>query len=328
MKKNILTILVSISLVTTIIPIPATNTWSSKLNSFIVFPEEPSLDTPLVPNQNGLIQLDEERICQLSEKIQQNFTRRSQLSYGSLALKATIVGIGLYQLGFLNFILPAPKGDDQSEALKTRITALENMVKILAAKAGISPIASAADVPRQGRLEWLLNGTKSIAQFATIGVVTAKLLQINNYIEAQPTMDYFSKKHLVGEHNLLDYIALLHKTVKAAANPLDDDIESSAYHKRAVAPMVESIAVNLERLIAFTEYYFSLHDEELVKKHALEDVSRRIFNVSNTFLRKMHEQLQKPLFEKQVIAIVEDLRDELVGCIKKCIIFERVVQAN
>lgn len=320
MNKQIITSLLLAALISNnTIPVTKSNSsWSSKFSSFLAFPEEVYLDTPIAPDATGLIQLDEHRIHELHEKIKYNFLRRNQLSYGSTALGATVFGIGLYQMGFLNFVLPTPKSADPNiEALKTRLTTLEGLVKVLAEKVGVKPdeISTAA---AKTRLEWLLSGIKSITTFCTLGVATAKIMQIKNYIETKPTIAYF-----LSRHNLLERLEILRKTVTAAVQPMDDDIHSLDYHRKAIAPMLISIATHLEKLVAFTEYYFASQDPDVVKSQAMEDQSRRVFNISNTFLRKMNQQLQLPVLQPEIVAIVEEFKSELTMSVKRCTFFEK-----
>lgn len=313
MKKQILALLLSVSFTLSTIPAPQSKTRSlgSMFTSFVTFPDEVYLDAPIAPDTTGLIQLDENRIHELHEKIKYNFIRRNQLSYGSFALSSAVFAVGLYQLGFLNLVLPAAKASAPSpENIESRLKFLEDTVKRLAEKESLQPKIS--------RMEWLLNGTKSITSFFTLAVASAKMMQIKNYIEAKPTIAYF-----LGKHNLLDRIEVLRKTVVAAVQPTDDDTHSLDYHRRAVAPMLQSIAVNLEKLVAFTEYYFASQDQEIVHNQAMEDQSRRLFNVSNGFLKKMHEQLQKPVFDPDIVAIVEEFKGELTLSIKRCTFFEK-----
>lgn len=285
--------------------------FGSALTSFIVFPEESSLDTKLAPDAQGLIQLDENRIHELHEKIKYNFTRRNYLSYGSFALTGSVFLLGAYQLGFLSYILPESKvAAPNPSSVESRLKFLEDTVKTLSEKVKVQPQIS--------RLQWMLDNAKSITTFATLAVASAKLMQIKNYIEARPTIAYF-----LNRHNITEPIELLRKTVIAACQPMDDDLHSLDYHRRAVAPMVRSIAAQLEALVAFTEYYFSSQDKEIVLAQAMEDQSRRLFNLSNTFLRLMHEQLQKPVFDPHIVAIVEGFKGDLVMSIKRCTFFEK-----
>lgn len=321
MKKQILTVLLSASFLTQTFPAaPQKNkSWGSYISSFVLFPDEVTHDTPLAPDQTGLIQLSEKRIHELHDKIKYNFIRRNQLSYGSLALKAAVFGIGLYQLGFFNLVAPAPKSEDPNiEALKLRVSILEGIAKVLAEKAGVKLDEMSNAAPKQSRLEWFLNGTKSITTFCALGLVTAKILQINNYIEAKPTIAYF-----LSRHNLLERLEVFRKTITAAVQPSDDDIHSLDYHRRAITPMLQSIAAHLEKLVAFTQYYFALQDQELVQNQAMEDQSRRLYNLSNSFFRKMHAQMQKPVFDADIVAMVEEFKSDLTLSIKRCSFFEK-----
>lgn len=330
MKKQVLALLLVSTFTQSLFPVikrgkPARKQTATEmaignvLFKMITFPGEPEADTPIEPDENGLIQLDENRIRELHEKIKYNFMRRNQLSYGSLALKAAVFGIGLYQFGFFNLVAPAPKSSDPTiEALKAEVTLLKKLVKVCTDKLGIKAEEIATEVTKQTRIEWLLSSTKSITQFCALGIATAKLMQINNYIEAKPTMAYFFNRH-----NVVERVEVLRKTVAAAVQPMDDDIHSIDYHRRAVAPMLQSIAINLEKFVAFTEYYFASHDQEVVRTQAMEDQSRRLFNVSNAFLKKMHEQLQKPVFDPDIVAIVEEFKGELTLSIKRCTFFEK-----
>jgi hypothetical protein len=313
MKKQILTLLVSVSFTLSIIPAPQSKTRSlgSMFTSFVTFPDEVYLDAQIIPDASGLIKLDENRIHELHAKIKYNFIRRNQLSYGSSALAAAVFAIGLYQLGFFNLVLPAPKITAANpQDIESRLAFLEKAVKSLSDKANLQPQVS--------RMEWLLNGTKSITSFFTLAIASAKLMQIKNYIEAKPTIAYF-----LGKQNLMERVEVLRKTVAAAIQPMDDDIHSLDYHRRAVTPMLQAIAVNLEKFVAFTEYYFTSQDQEMVHNQEMEDQSRRLFNISNTFLKKMHEQLQKPVFDPDIVAIVEEFKGELALSIKRCTFFEK-----
>lgn len=313
MNKQIITILLLASLVsnTTIHAATSNPSWSSKFSSFVAFPEEVYLDTPIAPDATGLIQIDESRIKELHEKIKYNFIRRNQLSYGSSALAAGVFAIGLYQFGVLNLLMPAPKIEPANpENIGSRLKYLEETVKRLVEKENIQQ--------RVSRFDWLLNSAKSLTSFFTLAVASTKMMQIKNYIEAKPTIAYF-----LSRHNVLERVEVLRKTAAAAVQPLDDEIHSADYHRRAIVPMLQTIAIHLEKFVAYTEYYFASHDQELVQKQAMEDQSRRLYNLSNAFFRKIHEQLRKPVLEASIVATIEEFKSDLALSIKRCTFFEK-----
>ncbi len=313
MNKQIIRVLLLASLVssTTIPATKSNSSWSSKFTSFVAFPEEVYLDTPLSPDEMGLIQLDEHRIHELRERIKYNFMRRNQLSYGSSALAAGVFAIGLYQFGVFNLLMPAPKIEPANpENIASRLKFLEETVKRLVEKENIQQ--------RVSRFDWLLNSAKSLTSFFTLAVASTKMMQIKNYIEAKPTIAYF-----LSRYNLLERVEVLRKTVASAVQPLDDEIHSLDYHRRAILPMLQSIAIHLEKFVAYTDYYFESQDKELVQKQKMEDQSRRLYNLSNSFLRKMHEKLSMTRLPADILATVEEFKSDLALSIKRCTFFEK-----
>ena len=333
MKKLILTLLLSASYTLNTIPASQSETRSVKsmITSFFAFPEDVYLDTPIKSDSNGLIQLDENRIHELRDKIKHNFMRRSQLTLGSSALGLAGFMIGLHQFGALNLLNPikdkvASLSGSAAQAAKNFVTREEMLAYV---KQREDLLRGELDlVPKAAWKDWLWDSTKKVSSLFTLTIIYAKIMHMKNYIDAKPTMDYFSKKYMLGQFNLIDRVDVLRKTVAAAVQPADGDIYSSDYHRRAVTPMLQSLATNLEKLVAFTEYYFASHDQEIVRKEAMEDHARRLFNVSNTFFAKMHEQLQKPSFDPDIVAIVEEFKGELTMSVKRCVFFERTVQED
>lgn len=313
MNKQIIRVLLLASLAssTTILATKNNSSWSSKFTSFVAFPEEVYLDTPLSPDEMGLIQLDEHRIHELRERIKYNFMRRNQLSYGSSALAAGVFAIGLYQFGVFNLLMPAPKIEPANpENIASRLKFLEETVKRLVEKENIQQ--------RVSRFDWLLNSAKSLTSFFTLAVASTKMMQIKNYIEAKPTIAYF-----LSRYNLLERVEVLRKTVASAVQPLDDEIHSLDYHRRAILPMLQSIAIHLEKFVAYTDYYFESQDKELVQKQKMEDQSRRLYNLSNSFLKKMHEKLSMTSLPADILATVEEFKSDLALSIKRCTFFEK-----
>jgi len=283
----------------------------SLFSSFISFPPEPSLEQPLLAQANGSIQLREDRIHELREKLQHNFRTRNMLSYGSFALNAALVGVGLYQFGFFNLIRPAKSPAPVSAVnLAAQYAQLAERVKMLEDKVGITL--------KTTRTEWLISSLKSLSSYALLAIGMTKLINIKNYIEATPTIMYFLSKN-----NLQDRIEVLRKTVIAATGDMVPEEHSLDYYRRAINPMLLSIAIQLEKLVAFTDYYFSVQDDELVRKHALEDLSRQIFNISNNFLAKMHERLSTQNYHPEMVAFVDEFRNELNIAVKRCTFFEK-----
>lgn len=237
--------------------------------------------------------------------------RRNQLSYGSSALAAGVFAIGLYQFGVFNLLMPAPKIEPANpENIASRLKFLEETVKRLVEKENIQQ--------RVSRFDWLLNSAKSLTSFFTLAVASTKMMQIKNYIEAKPTIAYF-----LSRYNLLERVEVLRKTVASAVQPLDDEIHSLDYHRRAILPMLQSIAIHLEKFVAYTDYYFESQDKELVQKQKMEDQSRRLYNLSNSFLRKMHEKLSMTRLPADILATVEEFKSDLALSIKRCTFFEK-----
>ena len=124
-------------------------------------------------------------------------------------------------------------------------------------------------------------------------------------------------------HSLSDRVDVLRRSVKAITDfniPADYSLE---YHSRAIAPALQSIAHNVEELIAFMDYYFESIDQELLVKQGLDMQSRYLFNVSNDFFKNIHTALQDQSQNLKAVAIIDDFRSDLITVIKRCQFFEK-----
>ena len=306
----------------------------SLVNTIITFPPEVTLEDNITVNFEGFLQLDQERIDALHTKYEKNFKLRSYLRYGSRAIQFGLVGVGLYNLGLFDFLIPNLSATNHSikdiSLLKVEIAALKNsqkeMIDLLGKTAKKTPaeietiinLALADKKSTFDKLSWIWGGVKSISQWVTISLCFAKAAQLHSYVEADATFMWF-----FSNHSLSDRVDVLRRSVKAITDfniPADYSLE---YHSRAIAPALQSIAHNVEELIAFMDYYFESIDQELLVKQGLDMQSRYLFNVSNDFFKNIHTALQDQSQNLKAVAIIDDFRSDLITVIKRCQFFEK-----
>lgn len=306
---------------------------SSLVSTIVTYPPEVTLEGDIIAAPEGFLQLDQDRINTLHTKYEKNFKLRSYLRYGSRAIQFGLVGVGLYNLGLFDFLIPNLSGTNHSikdiSLLKTQMELISNnqerMIKLLGETAGQSTeeikkiiTAAASNQSMFDRLSWIWGGVKSISQWVTISLCFAKAAQFHSYVEADPTFVWF-----FSNHSMSDRVDVLRRSVKAITDfniPADYSLE---YHNRAIEPALQSIAHNVEELIAFMDYYFESIDQELLFKQGMDLQSRYLFNVSNDFFKNIHAALQDHSQNQQAVAIIDDFRSDLITVIKRCQFFEK-----
>jgi hypothetical protein len=90
-----------------------------------------------------------------------------------------------------------------------------------------------------------------------------------------------------------------------------------------MGPVLNSLACNLEELIAFTDYYLGLIDQDFIFQQEMNGVSRYLFNVSNDFFKKMHTLLQDPAHASSAVLEIELFKSEIATWIDRCVLFEK-----
>ncbi len=281
----------------------------------IVFPQEVSLPVPITQDANGVMQLSEERITSLIQEYEKNFALRNKLSYGSFAINAALIGIGLYQFGLLDFILP--KKIDMPDNLHPSDMAYQ--VALL--KQEMGQLRSMFSInPPTTRLAWLWNGVKYMGYLTVLAVGSTKALQIKNYVEATPSFIWFFSRH-----SILDHLEVLRRSVLVLTIknlPLE---YSEEYHNASLEPSLLSLARNVEEFIAFLSYYNQQLDQELLLANNMESKPRYLFNAANSFFTKFNELMRDEEKKKEAIALIDDFRSDLSALIKECHFFEKEV---
>ena len=293
----------------------------------IVFPQEVSLTSPLKPDAKGVIQLDAERIASLVEEYEKNFALRHKLSYGSFAINAALIGIGLYQLGFLDFLIPgkAVPAMDLNKIcpdlpLEQSVAKLLALVSIAEQRITRLEAAVSLQQPSPSRLLWLWNGVKYMGSLTMFALVSTKALQIKNYVEATPSFIWFFSRH-----SILDHLEVLRRSVLVLTInnlPLEYNAE---YHNASLEPALLSLARNIEEFIAFLSYYTQQLDQELLVANNMESKSRYLFNASNDFFMKFNELMRDEQKKKEAIGIIDDFKSDMSALIKECHFFEKEV---
>lgn len=311
MNNKFFSICLLVLLQTSFFTIEAAN--PSFLEKMISFPLEVSLDSDPEINENGVIQLSESRIELLQQKFKRNFAIRHTLSYGSFALYMTLSGIGLYQIGLLNFVFPAKIPSLEGfKDIGSEVAHLQQRVEQLEAAFALQPKAT--------RVGWVWGGVKYFGSLVISAVAIAKIMQLKSYIEASPSFIWFFSKH-----SILDRIEILRRNVKAITDFNMPANYSLDYNTRAITPSLIKIAQNLEEFIAFTDYYFESIDQELLIKHGMDGQARYVFNISNDFFIKMHAALQNGHPATDTVAVIDDFKNDVSTCIKRCQFFGKDV---
>lgn len=304
----------------------------SVLQKIVNFPPEVSLDSDPKPDAYGMLQLDEARIETLYKKYDSNFKKRGYLKYGALVLQAGVIGLTLYNIGLLDSFLPSTMNlpfhinfgkknsiDNQLQEFakwKTEMSAWkEEIIKKFPELAKNMPASTS-------RFGWMWGGIKSLSSYLALSLFITKVAQINNYVEVEPTFAWFFSKHSIS-----DRIEVLKRSVKALSDFNMPAIYSVEYHTKSIVPALQSLARNVEEFVAFMNYYFGRLDQNLVIKNGMESQSRYIYQMSNDFLKKMHDSLnsQPGLV---TLALVDEYKADMVTCIKKCQFFERDLQES
>jgi hypothetical protein len=286
---------------------------SQILTDIINFPPEVALKTASMPLADGSLQLSQERIDQLRTHYERNFNIRHYLSYGSAALTTVLIGVGLYQMGLLNFLLPdiipaTPKIDPKDFAselarLKDEITQLKAANVIL---------------PPSSRLASIASSIKGFGSWIVFGMITAKALQIKNYVEVKPRISWF-----LSTHSLTDRINILRKSVQAITDFNIPAHHSLAYHARAIMPAQQGIIHTLEEFIAFIDYYFDMIEPDVLASQGLDLLPRFLLNTSNDFFNNLNAVLKDGKQNTSAVALIDAFKSELVAMVTKCTLFEK-----
>ena len=278
-------------------------------------------------NSTELIQLDQKRIDAHYKKYEHNFKMRGYLKFSSYAAYAGMIGIVLYHTGILHSFLPqnflhALRIPDANEA---RFVALEKaQQELLRWQQEVIrqlPAVSKIEVSQaRAGIEWLWGGVKSIGNTALISAMLAKLMQYNSYVETKPSFKWFFTNH-----SITDRLEVFkHDYNKLPRNTLTT---SPFYPAVTLIPQLQAISINIEEFVAFMDYYFDQFDQDFIIKKGMHTQSRYVYNLSNDFFKKIHDNLNEQNSLK-VTAIIDEFKNDLVDCIKKSQFFEKDISSD
>ncbi len=290
---------------------------ASLLAKIVKFPPEVSLDAAIAPDLYGRIQLQEDHIALLQNKYYQNFSMRHYLRYASRALQVGLLGASLYQLGFFDYLLsfkknyvnPNPKSTvDEIAFLKEEIKKIHDVM---------DPAKFQHDKKMWesfGKKLW--EGAKSMSAWVTLSVCVAKVTQINNYVETQPTFNWF-----FGHHSMVDYVEMLKKSFILLMHPQVPEYVKEQ-HRQNIEPTLQSLARNLTEFIAFMNFYLDTIDSELLHNNNMDTQARYLFNVSNDFFAKIGMIIKNEAMINEALPTLDSFKSDLVDGIKRCQLFE------
>ncbi len=333
MKKIFLVLLLLVSSFNCVFPAAAQKEPSllrKALNaaSFPISPTEVSHSFDLTHNDDEPYKLEQDRITQLTKMYEHNFSVRDKLAKATYIITAgSLIWLG-YKWGLFDWMLPkAAVSSAAASGTLAEITdpskMFEYLKKFYAAYRALEEKVMAADKAKSEAQSgyWLVEGIKSVGwsgvTIATSLIVQSKWSSFFGYALVEPSFKWF-----ISTHSIISTIDRVKRSVQALSNPNMSAEFSSEYHKKALVPAIESIVRNTEQFIGFMDYYLPLLDEEVVKKEAIDDVPRYIFNITNDFLQKINPVLKDASNQAALIPVIDEYRADIATVVNRCKIFE------
>ena len=264
-----------------------------------------------------IIQLDEARIEQLQRYYEPNFKLRKYLKYGFNTALIGLTATLLYQAGFFNHITPQSFKPQIGE-VEARLRALELWKQILENK--VPEITTLVHNSSNSRLVWLWGGIKNLSWYIAPSLVAAKVMGADSYVKAEPTFGWF-----FSNHDLTLRIESIKQSVMIITNPAAEK-KTKDFHRSAFLFELQTIANEVEEVIAFIGYYFNHHGVVLqpgTDESWVTSMPRYLFNLSNDFMKKVSQLPFQQEPDQSFIGIVEEYKSEMSYCIKWCQWYER-----
>lgn len=295
--------------------------------SFPIAPSEVSHNFDIIRSADQPYMLDVDRIAELQKMYEQNFKVRANLAKATYAVTAgSLVWLG-YKWGIFDWILPKAASSDASplnalpevvdssktaEHLKTLIDFSKNMHERL----------EALDAKKEVQTgHWLINGIKHVgwsgASIAGSLILQSKWYSFFGYALAEPSFKWF-----LSNHSIISTVDRLKRSVQALSSPNMPVEFANEYHIKALVPALESIIRNTEQFIAFIDFYLPLLEDDVVRKEAMNDISRYLFNITNDFLQKINPVLKDPRNQSALVPIIDEYRADIATFINRCKVFE------
>jgi hypothetical protein len=268
--------------------------------------------------------LDTDRIMQLQKMYEQNFKIRTHLAKATyIATAGSLLWIG-YKWGLFDWMLPTKIASNASPNPSfTPIDQIKDQKQIIEylkifETFRLQTLEARKEIQNGN---WFINGIKYVGwtgvSIAGSIILHTKWSSFFSYALSEPSFKWF-----LSNHSIIATVDRLKRSVQALSSPNMPAEFSTEYHTKALIPALESLIRNTEQFIAFIDYYLPMLEENVVKKEAMNDISRYLFNITNDFLQKINPILEDPTNQMALLPIIDEYRADVATFINRCKVFE------